>query len=349
MKIAFGICSLGIGHATRSFPIIKDMIKKENEVVIISHGRALSLLKKEFPNLKFYDIPDYPIKYTEKAHQFIPYMLANSSKIIKNMLKSHKFFLDIDKRENFDLIISDSRYDVFNYHKDSYLIIHQLRIMLKMAFLRGGTMFYNSYLSKYFKKILVPDFEENSLSGELSHNLKFINKDKIEYIGPLSPFKRVSMKKDLDLLISISGPEPQRTIFEKKVMKEIGNMEGNIVITLGRPEVERREEKLKIYPYLSFKRREEIMNRSKLIISRPGYSTIMDLYFIGGKAMFIPTPGQPEQEYLARYMKRRKIAGFMSQDNMDIEKMIKESENYEGFRGEYEIRKTLNRFWSVVS
>ena len=349
MKIAFGICSLGIGHATRSFPIIKDMVKKGNEVVIISHGRALSLLKKEFPSLKFYDVPDYPVRYTEKAYQFIPYIIANSSKIIKNMLKAHRIFLDIDKKENFNLIISDSRYDIFNCHKDSYLIIHQLRIMLKMAIFRGGIMFYNSYLSKYFKKILVPDFEYNSLSGEMSHNLKFINPDKIEYIGPLSPFRRMNIKKDIDLLISISGPEPQRTIFEKKVREKIGDIEGNIVVTLGRPEIESKEEKLRIYSYLDFKKREEIMNRSKLIISRSGYSTIMDLYFIGGKAMFIPTPGQVEQEYLARYLEKRKIAGFMKQDDMDLEKMIEESGNYEGFKSLYEINSTLDKFWSVVS
>ncbi len=349
MKIAFGVCSLGIGHATRSMPVIKKLIEEGHEVVLVSHGRSLALLKHEFPELKSYDLEDYPIRYTEKAHQFFPYMLVNTRKILKNMINAHAEFLRIDSKENFDLIISDSRYDVFNRFKPSYLIIHQLRIMLKMAILRGGTMFYNHYMTKFFTKILVPDFEDESLTGEMAHNLRFIDESKVEYIGVLSPFRHLGLERDIDLLISISGPEPQRTIFENKIMSEIDSLSGKVVVTLGKPEkIEKKSENVEIYTYLSSEEREKIMNRAKVLISRSGYSTIMDMYVIGGKAAFVPTPGQPEQKYLAKYLQDRGISGYMEQDEMNLQELIDMAKRYRGFEGNYDVDKSVSRILEVV-
>ncbi|NPA75819.1 MAG: glycosyltransferase [Euryarchaeota archaeon] len=348
MKIAFGVCSLGIGHATRSFPVIRGLLKEGHEVVLISHGRALTVLKNEFPHLKFYDVEDFPIRYTEKAHQFFPYFIANSHKVIKNMIETHRLFLNIDKKENFDLIISDSRYDVFNRFKPSYIIIHQLRIMLKLALLRGGTMLYNHYMTKFFKKVLVPDFKENGISGEMAHNLRFILPEKVEYVGILSSFRRREVPRDIDTLISISGPEPQRTLFEKKVLGELDTLSGKVVVTLGKPDEKVQSTEAEIYPYVDFETREMLMNRAKVIISRSGYSTIMDMYVTGGKATFVPTPGQPEQRYLARFLNAQGLTGYAEQESTAVADMVKEAERFRGFKGGYDVKKTLDRIWEVV-
>ena len=349
MKIAFGICSLGIGHATRSIPVIKGLIEEGHEVVLISYGQAYYLLKKEFPNLRIYSLADYPIRYTEEAHQLIPYLLANSHKIIKTLLYSHRKFLTIDSKENFDMIISDSRYDIFVRNKPSYLMIHQLRIMLKLGLLRGGTMVYNSYMSKYFRKIIVPDFRNNGLSGDMSHNVKFVDGKKVEYVGVLSPFKNLNLPRNVDVLISISGPEPQRSIFERIVLNEIEDLHGNIVVTLGKPEGRiSRDNGIKVYSYLPFEEREKLMNRAKLVISRSGYSTIMDLYVIGGRAFFVPTPGQPEQVYLAKYLESKNLAGYETQNRLKLADTIVKAMRYKGFKGGYDVKKTLENIWRVI-
>jgi len=348
VKIAFGVCSLGLGHATRSIPVIKKLEEEGFDIVIISHNRALTLLKKEFPNLKAYELEDFPIKYPPKAHQFIPYFFAKSNKIVRSLISSHKNFLKIHEEESFDLIISDSRFDIFHVDKPSFLIIHQLRFMLPTKFLKDLSMFYNAYMAKYFTKILVPDFKNNSLTGEMSHGISWIPKEKIEYIGPLSSFQRRDMERDIDILISISGPEPQRTLFENMVMEQMDSLDGNVVVTLGRPENGGKKRK-NVYYYLPLKKREELMNRSKLIISRSGYSTIMDLYVVGGKAMFIPTPGQPEQEYLAKYLEKRKIAGYDSQDSFNLKELIERSKYYEGFKGNYNALQSVENIIRVIS
>ena len=349
MKIAFGVCSLGIGHATRSLPVIKKLVDEGHEVVIISHDRALSLLKRELPDLKYYDVPDYPIQYTEKAHQFIPYIIANSHRIIKSMIEYHRVFLSLDSRENFDIIVSDSRYDIFNRFKPSFLIMHQLRIMLKSSVMRGGTMIYNSYMSKFFRKIIVPDFQNNSLSGQMSHNVRFIPNEKIEYVGPLSSFKNRNLDRDIDVLISISGPEPQRTLFEKIVLSQLEDINGHVIVTLGRPESIHSEEKnVEIYSFLPSEKREEIMNRAKVVISRSGYSTIMDLAVVGGKAGFVPTPGQPEQRYLAQHLKDMGITASMSQDQMNLRELVNDALKMKGFDGKHRVEESVERVLEVI-
>ena len=56
MKIIYGVCSWGLGHATRSLPVIRKLIQEKNELTIVSHGRSLELLKKELgKNLKYYE------------------------------------------------------------------------------------------------------------------------------------------------------------------------------------------------------------------------------------------------------------------------------------------------------
>ena len=349
MKIAFGVCSLGIGHAIRSSPVIEKLLNEGHEVVIISHGRALELLKTEFPDIRFYDVPDFPIQYPEKAHHFLPYAIFKSPKIAGSIVKGHSYFLRLHNREKFDIILSDSRFDIFYRETPSFLIMHQIRVMTPLKTIRGALLTYNNVMAKYFRKILVPDFEKNSLSGDLSHNLKIIDKRKIEYIGPLTPFKHRDIPRDIDILISISGPEPQRTIFERKIMENLDDLKGNIAITLGKPDEIVKNDGIKIYSYLTMKEREEIMNRSKLIISRSGYSTIMDLCAIGGKAMFVPTPGQPEQEYLAEYLESKGIAGYMTQDELDLKELIRRSKNYKGFEGKYDPTISVENVMRVIS
>ena len=69
---------------------------------------------------------------------------------------------------------------------------------------------------------------------------------------------------------------------------------------------------------------------SIVVISRPGYSSIMDLTTLGKRAIFIPTPGQTEQEYLARYLKDKKIYFSMEQDEFDLFYALEMSNNYPG-------------------
>ena len=307
MKVIYGVCSWGLGHATRSLPVIRTLIQEDNEVTIISNGRSLELLKKELGDkIDYFDIPDYPMLLSENSRQFIAKSIVYWPSFIARMESGLQKLKKILQNKKYDRIISDARYDLYSRTIPSFFISHQIRIMnpLRIKMFERGSEIFNLFFFKRFAGIIVPDYKDNNLSGDLSHNLNRIDEKKLHYVGVLSDFKKKKRKQDIDYLISISGPEPQRTILERKLLSQIDDLNGNIVVTLGKSESVGKMYKKEIttYSFLSKEKREDFLNRSKLVISRSGYSTIMDLAVVGSKALFIPTPGQVEQEYLGQYV-----------------------------------------------
>jgi predicted glycosyltransferase len=122
--------------------------------------------------------------------------------------------------------------------------------------------------------------------------------------------------RDFDLLVLLSGPEPQRTILEKMIIAQAAGCDCKMVLVRGLPGRERRSlaaargggplmtraGNVVIYDHLPAGELERLILRSEVVLSRPGYSTVMDLRRIGKKAIFVPTPGQTEQEYLGGYL-----------------------------------------------
>ncbi|HDO19438.1 MAG TPA: glycosyltransferase, partial [Thermoplasmatales archaeon] len=261
-----------------------------------------------------------------------------------------KRVIELVEKDGCDVIISDGRYDVYNRKIPSFLITHQVRIMnpLRIKFLETGSEIFNLFFLKRFRKFLVPDYEEDSLSGDLSHNLKLIDRKYLCYIGVLSDFRRRDVKKDIDYLISLTGPEPQRGILEKRLMEQVNKLEGNIVVTLGRKGEEIASDNIRIYGIVGREKREELMNRSKLIVSRSGYSTIMDLAVIGTKALLIPTPGQIEQEYLASYHRHRGTFYAVEQNEIDLSRDTEEAMRMRGITRECSVERSVEKVLEVV-
>jgi len=354
MKVIYGICSWGLGHATRSLPVIRKLIKENNDITIISNGRSLDLLKKELnEDVKYIDIPDYPMLISENTRQFIAKSIIYWPLFIKKMESGLQKLTKIVKNDNYDLIISDGRYDIYNKIIPSFFISHQMRIMnpLRIKFLETGSEIYNKFFFKRFKGVIIPDYEEDDLSGDLSHNLKRIDSNDLNYVGVLSDFKKYNIKKDIDFLISISGPEPQRSIFEDKILSQINDLNGKIVVTLGKSD-EKKEvirDNLEIYSFLNKERRENLLNRAKIVISRSGYSTLLDLAVIGTKAMMTPTPGQIEQEYLSKYHNQKGTFYSVNQNNINLKNDIKKVKETTGVIRKCDVSNTVDNIMNIIN
>lgn len=76
---------------------------------------------------------------------------------------------------------------------------------------------------------------------------------------------------------------------------------------------------------------EKAINQSKIILSRSGYTTIMDLSKLEKKAFFIPTPGQYEQEYLANKIDESELVPTCKQDEFNI-RMLDRVYSYKGLK-----------------
>ena len=323
-------------------------------MLLISNGRTLELLKKELgESARYKDVPDYPMLLSENAKQFLAKSVIYWPLFIKRIESGLIQLQNILKKEKVDCIISDSRYDMYSKTIPSYFISHQMRIMnpLRIKMFESGSELFNLFFFKRFTGVIVPDYAEDNLSGDLSHNLKRIDEQKIHYVGVLSDFTKKKVKQDIDFLISISGPEPQRSILEKTLAAQAREVKGTIVMTLGKTEEtqEFQQDHITTFSFLTKDKREELLNRTKLVISRSGYSTIMDLGVLDKKALLIPTPGQIEQEYLGDYHNAQNTFYSISQQNAALQRDVTRALKTTGIKRPCNVEKTVENILEVIS
>lgn len=328
----------GLGHATRCIPIIKALQDNNFIPIIASDGIALDLLKKEFPYLKFLELPSYQIEYAKNGKYFKWKLLKNCPKMIEAILEEKRLVKKWVKKHDIDGIISDNRLGVFSKKVPSVFITHQLNVMT------GNTTWITSLLHqniiKKYTECWIPDtLGTPNLAGELSH-LK--NPDlNIKHIGPLSRLHPKKVETKYDLMIILSGPEPQRGLLEEKLKKEIPLYNGNVLFIKGIIEKEQKKEQIDnvtFYNFMHSRQLEQALNESNIIVCRSGYTSIMDLSKLNKKAFFIPTPGQYEQEYLAKKLKKEGLVPYIEQDLFTI-KNLDEINSYKGLS---EIKSELN-------
>ncbi len=361
MRILIAPLDWGLGHATRCIPIIRYLLEKKCEVIIGADGRPFDLLKKEFPSCELVQISGYNISYPKNGSMVLK-MASQIPKILSGIKREHELLKKIIKDKKIDAVISDNRFGLWSREVPCVFITHQM--MVKSPF--GENLIYKlnkNYISNY-SECWVPDVAgENNLSGDLAH--KFPLQKNGKYIGVLSRFSASNEKRFLDsarndILIILSGPEPQRTAFEKKILEQLAPLSlrrgvgGDVLIVQGITENnERRKisENVEMVSHLTSDELQKEILSSEIILCRPGYSSVMDLALMRRKAIFVPTPGQTEQEYLAKYFSERKIAYSVSQRKFDLNVALKESEKYSGFTEKYsgeEYKKAVDSFLSSL-
>jgi uncharacterized protein (TIGR00661 family) len=312
----------GLGHATRCIPIIRALQENHYTPIIASDGEALALLKKEFPSLLCLELPSYQIEYPEDATKFKWKMMQQLPKILEALLAEKKMVKGWVNKYNLCGIISDNRLGVRSKKVPSVFITHQLRV------LTGSTTWFSSSLHQNFiqkfDEVWIPDFaDELNLSGKMGH-LKNPEPNH-KYIGPLSRFTSKELPKKYDLLVLLSGPEPHRGKIEIQLREMLSTYKGNLLFVSGKIEAEQKKFNLDSHTYINFmtsSQVEQAMQESALVLCRSGYSTVMDLVALNKKAFFIPTPGQFEQEYLAKRLKKAGLFPFAKQSQFKLEHLL---------------------------
>lgn len=319
----------GLGHATRCIPIINALLANSYEVLLASDGGALLLLQKEFPELPFVELPAYSISYPRKGKNFKWKLLLRIPHIWKTIISEKKLIAKLVSEGRIDGIISDNRFGVRSKKIPSIYITHQLNVLTGSTTLLSSKIHQN--IIKKYDECWVPDVQAPAnLSGKLGH-LKQSSLN-IKYIGPLSRMQQRPLSFTYDILAIISGPEPQRTLFENMLVETFKGIKLKTLLVKGVFETTQKTvqfNNVTIINYLQTKELEKAINESKIIVARSGYTTIMDLAAMNKKAFFIPTPGQYEQKYLAKRLKNLGIVPYCRQENFTAEK-LKEIPFYTG-------------------
>ena len=323
------ICPLnwGLGHATRDVPVIKLFVKHKFEVIIAANGDTYRFLNKEFPELKFVDFPGYTVRYSKSGSQILK-MLLLIPRILLWTIKEHRMLKEVIQEHNIDIVFSDNRFGLWNRKTHNIFMTHQLKVKLPgmFNFLEQVYQYLINIIVMKYDECWIPDFEgEVNLSGDLSHiKSKFENR---YFIGPLSRFtnsKLENTEKKIDVLFLLSGPEPQRSIFEEIIYEQTKKSDLQLVIVRGTSEKCRNAFNFPVHNIINTEELIHLITKSEVIVCRSGYSSVMDLFLLKKKAVLVPTPGQTEQEYLAQYLKKRGYFYSISQRKFNLDKSIRE-------------------------
>lgn len=317
------VCPLawGIGHTSRMIPVIKELTARGHNVIFGGNEWQSDFIRREIQGISCIHFPGFSIRYSRFLPQYLT-ILLHAPSFFYHSLREHFFLKKIIRKYNISIVISDSRTGLWNKRITSVLFTHIIRIPFPGLL----TCFENLFLplSRYaiekFTYCFIPDLPgEINLSGRLSHNLRL--PANARYTGVLQSFSEAAckgQKKEFLCTAIMSGPSPQKEIFAglcKKVLSECRGISVIVEGSISSGFTERTEGNLRIVNHLSRNELINVINRSEIIVSRSGYTTIMELFGAGRSAILVPTPGQPEQEYLAKYLSGKKWFIAVKQNN----------------------------------
>lgn len=324
-KILYCVLNWGLGHATRSEALIKKLME-ENEVIIASDGMAYMYLVEVFGKKACIQMPSYNIKYGRNALQTRLKLLLQALSKSSLIQEEYTWVEETIRKKNINLVISDGRFGAFSREVESIYISHQIKIKSGFRFLDPLINWGHYQIMKNFDCICIPDYRETrkSLAGDLSR-WPTSYKIKHEYLGTLSRFNMPAVNRKGKIILAIlSGPEPQRSILENGIW-ELANKcrEFNFIIIRGYNEPSiHRAENVRSLDIVAGDLLLDFIEDSCMIISRSGYSSMMDLDVLGVKnIVWIPTPGQGEQEYLAQYAHKNHWGKAITQNGNWVDKL----------------------------
>jgi uncharacterized protein (TIGR00661 family) len=349
-KILIAPLDWGLGHATRCIPIINELQAQGFEIFIAAEGKVAALLQLEFKHIEILPLKGYHVTYSKQKLFFMWNMFLQIPKIWKAIKQETTRLEQIIIDYNIDIVISDNRFGLTNKNAHCIFITHQLYIKTGSVFSEKIAQKINyHFINKFDECWVIDEAGENNLAGDLSHPT-LLPKIPLHYISALSRFKKVEREKKIDILAVLSGPEPQRTIFENILLAQMSKLSQKMILVRGLPNTEQllktENNNLKIINYLPANELNELVLSAKVIVARSGYTSVMDYAILQKRVIFIPTPGQAEQEYLAKYLSSKKYCIIAEHNEFNLQKslvMIENIElvNYPNF-GDSALKKVIN-------
>lgn len=332
-KVLVAPLNWGLGHATRCIPIIRELINQGVEVVLAAEEHPKALLQREYPKLDFIDLSGYDVTYPSSGNMAV-HMIKLMPRILNGIKKEGEQLNKAIDHFGIDGVISDNRFGLYSNRVPTAFITHQ--VMIKSPYAESILQKLNRRFIRKFDQCWIPDFEgPENLSGDLSHKYKLT--ESAHFIGPLSRFSKdeaESVAYEYDVIAVISGPEPQRTLFQHIVTTELEINNIKALMVLGKASIHQdiQQEKITMKSHLKAEELQDAICKSRIVVARSGYSTIMDLATLGKSAILIPTPGQTEQEYLAQYHYEKGHYFTVEQDRFDLDEALDQMDRFKGVK-----------------
>ncbi|WNJ21405.1 glycosyltransferase [Pontibacter sp. G13] len=332
----------GLGHATRCIPIIEALQENGAEPLIAGAGNGLKILQGQFPDIPTLELPSYQIRYAKGRH-LVPALMKQVPSILRTIKEEKALVDEWITKYNITGIISDNRYGVRSTRVPSVVICHQLAAKAPKRLAWGDPIVRRAhmYTLRHFDEVWVPDSQKVALSESMAHGNWVPSK--VSYLGLLSRFFGKEMPADFEtpelkgktpnIVAVISGPEPQRSQLVEKIKQQALSAGVDIWMVLGQPKLKhvKQEGGVLLIPHLKTPDMHRLLGTAEIVISRSGYTSLMDYLAIGTKKnILVATPGQTEQEFLAERLHERKIALNILQKNFELTEALEEVEEFAG-------------------
>lgn len=304
----------GIGHASRMIPVIRQLIALDQRLVIAAAGAPLSLLRQAFPSVEFIHYPA-PVPFYGRGDSLLwPVLMQMPGWWRQYHADQHQMEAIVSQVEA-DAVISDNRFGAFSKAVPSVFVTHQIHIKAPGLLKLSEFLLFeiNKRIVSNYSACWIPDWPgEEALSAALSQPP--FEHLPCHWIGPLSRFMHPVENQTAagfdaaDVFVVLSGPEPQRSMLEQSVLKHFANTSKRVLIVRGLPGNKAAVSSgpnIRMENHLGDAEMYFQLKNAGRVIARAGYSTIMDLVACKRSAILIPTPGQPEQEYLAAVLAKK--------------------------------------------
>ena len=338
MKILVAPLDWGLGHATRCVPVIREFLRQGAQVDLAVSPSFSPLYREMFPELKQVTAPSYNIVYPKHGFNMGLWLLKNSAHLNKVISYEHHYAEEMVRLHGYDLLLSDNRFGFYSKKARSIYMTHQCRIAFPplLSCLEGIGVRWHRGIMRHFDEVWIPDLEQApGYAGSLSH-VKGIPVP-AKFVGPLSRFSEMAPAAPVaeddsqcfNVVAVVSGVEPARSQFENSLKKVLAQVPGRHAVILGKPAAEQKswtEGNTCFYNHLGTEEFARTVGRARWVVSRGGYSTIMDMAYLGARCIFVPTPGQYEQVVLARSLSRAGYAVDIPAKDFELQSLMQAME-----------------------
>jgi len=288
-----------MGHVARCIPLIDHFVKNGNQVYFAGDSEQQRVMRQYFPSINYIEHEGYPFKFSGSG-TFRWDFIKQLPELIRRWRKERLEVETICREKEIDIVISDHRYAFRSEKTHSIFVTHQLHLPLRW-FERPLQFMHGKWISR-FDEVWIVDDEQMNFAGKLSRP---IDVPKVSYIGILSRFSLYVPQNvpKAGKVIIVSGPP---AVAKNYALEQAAIMRDDKVTIIVPSEVDLVDMPgVNIVRSTDWKACDQLILKAELIISRSGYSTLMDLLVLKTPFSITPTPGQSEQEYLFKLWGRR--------------------------------------------
>ncbi|WP_300664419.1 glycosyltransferase [Fluviicola sp.] len=286
-RILFACLDWGSGHVARSISLLKQLREQGNELFIYCTPAQKTLFESYGITAVYILTEGFGFRFKGDGN-FTSEMRRNSFRFLTHIKQEHIRAEKLVKEYLITSVLSDHCYGFRSAKVPSIFITHQVSLPPKAGWF--AQRIHRKWMNQ-FDGVWIMDDPDRRLGGILSES-----NEKSVYIGFYSRFQEQEISVVPNKIVGIvSGPEPYSEHLFHWIIEKYGNE--NLVLVCPKTYAQIPDNVLVIDDWLSA---DQEIASAETIVSRNGYSTLMDLQFLNKKAVLIPTPGQLEQEYLAK-------------------------------------------------